>query len=97
MRAEKEDPEFIKVPWAVCRRLIKARATGAAWVLACHLYLLKFKAWGKDQPLVVSNTGLQKYHLSAYKKRRALLELETLGLISIEQIPGKCPRVKLTV
>ena len=70
-------------------------ASGIAWTLLLCLFALEFEAWTKGQPLLLTSAALKKYHISRGQKRRALEELEAIGLISVVRGHGKNPHVTL--
>ena len=49
----------------------------------------------RGQVIVLSNVGLEQEGLTRRSKWRALAELERLGLLLVERLPRKSPRVTL--
>ncbi len=89
-RAARLQTEFVRVPliWVLALAKPKWRAT---WPLA--LYVLH-RSWRyKGAAVTLSNIVLAELKISRLEKYRALAELETLGLITVERAGGKAPRV----
>lgn len=83
--------QFVRVPLAWVEQLQAARCIGS-YRLAHHLLFQYWKSSGT--PVKLSNTALAKLGVGSRKtKRRALLELERLGLISVERFRKKSPTV----
>jgi hypothetical protein len=56
--------------------------------------VLVYEAWvNKGKPFALSNVKLAGYGLSRYEKYRALEEMKTAGLITVEQKQGCAPIV----
>jgi DNA-binding FadR family transcriptional regulator len=53
--------------------------------LRVALYLLRYHSKYPDQPIPLSNMALKEWGVSRDQKRRAIPELESLGLIQVEQ------------
>jgi hypothetical protein len=89
-RAARRKQQFIKVPLAWFDRfgVINSAAT---LKVALHLLQLHFRDRGR--PARLGNLALRLSGVSRAKKRRALVELERLGLISVERRPRKSPIV----
>jgi hypothetical protein len=85
--------QFVKFPVEWMDRL---RATKRASTYQVALYLLH-RHWRTDgRPITLSNVAVQGIGVSAFKKWRALAELERAGLIEVERRARKSPIVKLT-
>jgi hypothetical protein len=99
-RAEASDPQrpkkrrrrkFVQVPWSWVEKLVSSRSANT-YRLALYLLYENFKDDGK--PIKLSNGGAKEgADITRYAKRRALLELETLGLVRIERHPRRSPLV----
>lgn len=87
-------PPWVKLPRAVALRL-SGKAAGSAWTVYCCLLDLEFRALEKGKPLILSNKALREWGVGRMKKTRALMELENLGLVSIERGIHKAPRIRL--
>ena len=81
---------FIMVPMAWLERLRSCRSR-AVYMLTLHLLHREFQEKGKPFPL--GNDALAEGGVSRFAKRRALLKLEELGLISVERRSRKSPRI----
>jgi hypothetical protein len=87
----KRREHFIMVPFGWLERL--DGASGKAYALALHLLYLDWKA--KGAPIKLANSMLKIDGVSRASKWRALVRLESRGLISIERRPGKSPLITL--
>jgi hypothetical protein len=67
----------------------------SAQQLFVWLWLVQQTRRTKSHTVTVSNEVLQQYGIYRYVKRRALLKLEMVGLITVERRQGKAPRVRL--
>ena len=84
---------FVQVPIRWVEQLQAARCIGS-YRLAHHLLFQHWKSSGT--PVKLSNVALAKLGIGSHKtKRRALLELERLKLISIERRRKKSPIVTI--
>ena len=92
-RRERREHRFIKVPLVWKDRLLKAKWR-ATVLVALHLLELEWRGT-EGAPVVLSNLGLEELEISRRQKWRALRELETLKLVTVERIKGKSPRVTL--
>jgi hypothetical protein len=89
---------YTQVPDAWAKQLRKARHPGSAWSLA---YELLYRHWQAQQdkfkqkgdPIVVSTELASTAGLSPRSVRNALHELERLGLIRVERMQRRAPRV----
>jgi hypothetical protein len=81
---------FVKVPWAWIERLAPTHSA-ATYRVAHHVLYQHWKQRG--QPIRVANGVLRMEGVPRTSKWRALLELERLGLISIERRLRKSPLV----
>ena len=87
---QKQEQEFTIVPdvWFDVLTETKRRST---WPVAWRLLKL---AWKNDSLTVtLSNLGLKS--VSRSEKSRALKELESAGLVTIERTTRSCPRITL--
>jgi hypothetical protein len=85
--------QFVRVPLMWVNQLKAARCIGS-YRLALHLLFQHWKSG--STPIKLSTAVLAKLGLGSRKtKRRALLELERLGLISVERRPKKSPTVTI--
>jgi hypothetical protein len=83
--------QFVQVPLAWVERLQTARCIGS-YRLALHLLFQHWRSGGK--PVKLSNLALAELGVRDPKsKRRALSELEQLGLVGVERHPKKSPVV----
>lgn len=82
--------EFLAaIPWAWVGHAM--RLPGSALTVALlirHLHKMR-----GPSPVALSNVQAEKYGVSASAKRRALVELEKAGLITVERKAGCAPRV----
>jgi hypothetical protein len=92
--AKRHRQQFVKFPRSWVGRLQDARHIGS-YRLA--LYLL-FQHWKSDgRPIRLSNIALVGTGVSREQKRRALWELERLGLIRVERRRYRSPLVTVLV
>jgi hypothetical protein len=90
-KIQKRREHFIRVPfnwWELLKN-----APGQTYRVALYLLYLHWK--GRGQPIKLANGMLQIDGISRYSKWRALRELETLGLISLECRPKRSPVVRV--
>jgi hypothetical protein len=90
-KPKKKRERFVCVPWSWVEKLSGAR--GQTLRVAIVLLHLHWKAQGR--PVKLANGKLQSDGISRRAKWRALLELESLGLISIERRPKKSPVIQI--
>src|SRR4051794_4162608 len=83
---------FTLVPREWETRLLETKQV-AAYRLAHELLYQHWQNGGK--PITVSGGTVKGLKLPRWAKTRALVELERLGLIEVEQSPRKAPRVIL--
>jgi len=84
---------FVKFPLSWRKRLDGARHIATIWLA---LFVLYKSTWEPDEPVTVSNVAMEGWgHISRESKRQGLKELETLGLVSVEQSGKQSPRVKI--
>jgi hypothetical protein len=83
-----QQKHFAKVPALWVERLAKARHI-ATYRVALHVLYQNWKRGGA--PFALSNRAVEGVNRSA--KWRALIELEQLGLITIERRPNRSPKV----
>jgi hypothetical protein len=85
---KRKKPEFVRVPLHLIGKA--AAATGGkrmlVWILILH------QSWRRRTPAVtVTNDMLRTYGISRETKRRALEQLEAVGLISVQWRANKNP------
>ena len=87
--------KYVKVPWSWVEKLT---FSNSANTYRLALYLL-YEYWRADgQPILLSNlAALQGADITRHAKRRALLELETLGVIQVERHHGRSPLVTILI
>jgi hypothetical protein len=85
----KRREHFVRLPFGWIERL--AGASGQTWHLAMHLLYSHWKGAGK--PIKLANGMLQIDGISRATKWRALVKLESRGLIAIERRSGKSPLI----
>jgi len=91
-RKGRANAAFVMVPLSWAEQLAKA-PTVATVTVAIRLLHLSWKAEGR--PVLLGNVALQPLGIDRYKKRRALIALERMGLVSVERRTRKSPRVTL--
>jgi hypothetical protein len=92
VRQRREQKQFTKVPWFWRDRLRKAKR---ASTFKLALFLLH-RYWQNDgQSVPVSALAMEEEGISSRQKSRALSELQSLGLITIERRRGASPLVTL--
>jgi hypothetical protein len=84
--------EFVMVPIEWVYRLAGARCT-ATVTLALHLLHRAFKE--RNQTIKVANGMVALKGINRCQKRRALAELEAMGLVEVEHRERKSPNVTL--
>jgi hypothetical protein len=85
---KRQQQQFVMVPWSWIKRLKGARRP------ASHMvgYLILYQHWKtKGQPVPVSTVALRPLGVTRWAKWRALKELEQLGLIRVQNSPGRAP------
>ena len=85
--------DFVMVTRAQSDRLDKA--VHFATEVFRHLLFMSFKAGGR--PVRLANAALVQKGIHRKSKRRALLELEALGLIQVGRRPRKSPEVIILI
>jgi hypothetical protein len=93
-KIRKRREHFVKVPWTWIERLVGARYI-ATYRVAHHVLYRHWK--GRGEPFTLANGMLEMEGVERRAKWRALLELERLGLITIERRPRKSPRITVLV
>jgi hypothetical protein len=68
-------------------------ASGQTYRVALHLLYLHWR--GKGEPIKLANGMLKEDGISRHTKRRALLDLERRGIITVEWRPKRSPIVTL--
>ena len=92
--AKRHRQQFVKFPRSWVGQLQDARHIGSYRIA---LYLL-FQHWKSDgRPIRLSNIALVGMGVSREQKRRALWELERLGLIRVERRRYRSPLVTVVV
>ena len=89
-KPRRQTREFVRVTREQFDRLTKAKCFGAERVFL-HLLFLTWRS--PNKPVVLANMELARKGIDRHAKRRALLELEALGLIRVEWRPKKSPIV----
>jgi hypothetical protein len=87
----KRREHFVKLPWTWVGRLMSARQK-ATWPVAVVILYEHWRRKGKT--FALSNSGPMA-DISRWRKYRALVELEALGLIAVERRPDKAPLVRV--
>jgi hypothetical protein len=82
---------WVKFPLTWCAQM--KGATGQTYRVAIFLLYLHWK--GKGEPIKLANGMLKEDGVSRHAKRRALIDLERRGLVSVEWRPKKSPIVTL--
>ena len=83
---------FVRVPGVRAHRLCGAKHL-STYKVAIHLLHLHWKSRGK--PIRLANAALRSMSVGRDAKWRALLELETLGLVEVSRRDRKSPEVIL--
>jgi hypothetical protein len=81
------------VPELWVEKLLPALSTSTTRWLAVVLLWRSFRNRGHT----FACPNLERYGISQYQKRESLAELERAGLIAVERVPGKSPRVKIVL
>jgi hypothetical protein len=89
-----EEAPFVKVPLWLAAAAAKATKTPALLVV---VYLLHASWKAKSLTFALANGWLEERGVSRKAKKRVLRDLEAAGLITIEQLNGRSPRVTLVV
>jgi hypothetical protein len=93
-RRQKQQRDFIMVTRAQFDRLSQAKCTTTERVFL-HLLFLTVQKRGEhvlhSKPVTMANAALERIGVDRFAKRRALLELEALGLITMEWRGKKSP------
>jgi len=83
---------FVRVPWVWVERLQKAKRI-STYRLAL---LLVYEHWRTGaRPIVLSNVLTDAEGLSNRSKSRAIVELQSLGLIQVDRHKRRAPKVVL--
>ena len=90
-KPKKRRQHFVRVPWVWMEKLIGCR--GQTLRVAFVVLYLDWKA--KGQPVKLANKLPQMVGVSRRAKWRALTDLESLGLISVERRARKSPMVQV--
>lgn len=91
----KSQKRFTKVPGIWEETLAKARVGGSTYAVA---YVLLYEAWkltsnGREPIVKLTSVMLSRVHVKEHAKRIALRNLRQLGLVGVEQQPGRSPLV----
>ena len=89
-KQRRQRTHFVKVPLEWAERATTAIRTPKAYILLWLLY----RAWKTGSNVVVLSNG-HLNGISCWTKQRALLELETAGLIEIQRGRGRAPIAQL--
>jgi hypothetical protein len=83
---------FVQYPVAAILRLVEAESI---WTVKLYGFLLHL-GWKNDgRPIKLTNSTLKILKMDRWQKYRALLELERLGLISVERRQRRSPLVAI--
>jgi len=85
---------FVRVPGEWAHRLCRAKHL-SSYKVAVYLLHLHWKSRGK--PIRLANAALKQMGVGRDAKWRALLELETLGLVEVSRRDRKSPEVILKI
>jgi hypothetical protein len=95
-KIRKRREQFIMLPMSWYEKLGKApRVTGTTCLVALHLHHLHWKNRGK--PFKLPNGTLRYDGVGRNAKWRALRELESRGLITIESRQRKSPIIRIQI
>lgn len=86
-KVRKRREHFVQIPFVWVERL--NGVSGKGCILAMHLAYLHWR--NKGRPFTLANGMLKNDGISRASKWRALAELESRGLITIERRPSKSP------
>jgi hypothetical protein len=86
----KREQHFIRVPWVWHEKLVTARCL-ATYPLAVYILYQHWKR--KGEPFTLPNFAVPG--ITRWRKWKALAELETLGLITVERRRRKSPMVRV--
>jgi hypothetical protein len=86
-KRKRKTESFVKIARKQLAILRQGKASAAAWNVFVELAWLSWKSGGK--PFKFGNYHLNELNISHDSRRRAIRELERLGLIQIETRPGK--------
>jgi DNA-binding MarR family transcriptional regulator len=89
-KKEKRKREFAQITREQIERLAQVRS---AATLKVFLFLLLIDWKDRGKPILVANGQLEQLGVSRYAKRRALSELERLGLIKVCKRLRKSPKI----
>jgi hypothetical protein len=90
-KLKKRQKQWIKLPFRWRDRL-RESASGKIWIVATAILHQSWKAHGR--PIALANEILEFDGVDRQSKRRALAELERLGLIVVERRPRKSPVIR---
>jgi hypothetical protein len=89
-KEQKRRRHFIKVPWTWHEKLLGAR-WAATYPVAAHILYHHWKSRG--EPFTLANNAIAG--VTRWGKWRALAELESFGLITIERRKRRSPRITI--
>ena len=91
---KRKEPPFVKVPlwWAEAAAKATKDPRALVWI---HLLYIAWKR--RSMTVSLANGRLEKIGVSREIKRRALRDLETAGLITVERRTGKSACVTIVV
>jgi hypothetical protein len=92
-RSDKSEPVFVQVPLRWGRRVTAATNSPAALAVVLELMRRRYRALSTT--FALPNAQLYALGVSVKAKRRVLRDLESAGLIAVENRPGKSPLVTL--
>jgi hypothetical protein len=90
-KIQKRRRRFVQVPMLWVEKL--NGASGQTHQVALHILFLHWKGGGK--PIKLANAMLRADGVPRETKRRALLELEQRGLITVDSRTGKSPLIRV--
>jgi hypothetical protein len=90
-KIQKRQRRFVQVPMLWVEKL--NGASGQTHQVALHIWFLNWKGGGK--PIKLANAMLRADGVPRETKRRALLELEQRGLITVDSRTGKSPLIRV--
>jgi hypothetical protein len=92
VKPRQQKREIVMVTHAQFDRLSQAECAAADRVFL-HLLFLTWRPRDRGKPVILANAELARKGIDRFAKRRALLELEALGLIKVEWRDKKSPIV----
>jgi hypothetical protein len=92
-KIQKRQRHWVKVPWFWVEGL--SGCTNKTCLLALHILYLNWKC--KGGPIKLPNGMLKIGGISRQSKWRGLVELEKVGLVTIERRPNRSPIVRVNL